>query len=94
MTSSDSVYYTRNTFPSGLSSDLLSIQIETPLPPDGWRRTPPAQAFGTGIMLLYGQELAALARDLPGFREGCEVRADYRQINGEWFPIPESVRIT
>lgn len=82
-----------STFPFGLSPEVLSFRVATPKPPDGWRRTPPASAVGTGIMLLYGQELAELARDLPGFVNGCEVRADYRRINGEWFPIPESVRI-
>lgn len=71
----------------------MNVTIPLPSPPENWRQTPPANAFGTGIMLLYGQELAEMARGLPGFREGCTVNASYQNIGGEWHPIPGSVRI-
>lgn len=71
----------------------MNITIPLPQPPEGWRRVSPMQAIGTGSMVLYGQELADLARHLPGFREGCTVNATYTQVSGEWHPIPDTVRI-
>lgn len=79
---------------SGITDqDVASFKLTQPPAPEGWRRTGPTQATGTGISWYYAMELAELAKDLPGFRDGCEVRADYRCVDGEWFPISESVRI-
>jgi hypothetical protein len=82
--------------PTGRVEGTISVTITVPVPdpPGGWRRTPPVQESGTAIMLLYGLELSELARNRPAFRTGCTVAADYEQRDGEWFPVPASVRVT
>lgn len=70
----------------------FNTPMAMPTPPEGWRTVGPADCNVYGQM-FYAMELADLARDHPDFRDGCCVYADYRRVDGEWFPVIESLRV-
>jgi len=75
-------------------TELPEIKVrQQPVPPLGWRRIPPADAYSTSIGFYYAMELAELAREQGFAVEGVTLRCDYRKVDGEWFPIPESLRV-
>lgn len=73
--------------------DAPDVTITPPQPPEGWRRTPPTQAYGTGIMCHYLTELAELAQERGYAHTGATLQCDYRNVDGEWFPKPETLRV-
>lgn len=63
---------------------------------NSWRTVAPVDAAGyPDIAMEYQRELTRLAI-LRGIeiKTGDTVTASYRQIDGQWWPIPETLEVT
>lgn len=61
-----------------------------------WRTVAPADAVGyPDVMVQYQRELTRMAimRGIE-IKTGDTVTASYRQIDGQWWPIPETLEVT
>lgn len=69
------------------------VAFPVPEPFEGWRRIAPVDCVGLPwISQHYIAELAELARECGITVEaGTTLTAQYRRVEGEWFPIPETI---
>ena len=74
---------------------LRDMGIAMSGPPEGWRRVAPADCIGIpAISVGYQMELAAIAQQ-QGLQvvEGCTLTATYEKRDGQWWPIPNTVKV-
>lgn len=69
--------------------------MTAPEPPAYWRTIAPADCVGLpAVSMQYQQELVQLAimRGIE-IKTGDTVTASYRQVDGQWWPIPETLEV-
>lgn len=77
--------------PSGADFQQVAFQRHAPF--EGWRRISPMDSIGLpAVSINYIEELHEMAHERGiTVADGSTLTAQYRRVDGEWFPIPETV---
>lgn len=71
------------------------MNVSMPEPPAGWRTVAPADCVGLPVISMgYHREMVEMA-DEQGLqvRAGSTLTAEYHRVDGEWRPVPGTLKV-